>query len=66
MSRGVCEGGVVNSVSSLHPDEITLVLGHKLVQQFSHCCVSTVPIIDYNAIHILRQAHWAVDLNLWE
>ena len=56
MSRGVHvgEGGVINSVGSLHPDEVALILDHKLVQKFSHCCVSTVTIVDNNAVHILR------------
>ena len=54
MSRGVGEGGIVNSVSLLHPDQVTLVLGDKLVQQFSHGCVSTVAIVDNNTVHILR------------
>ena len=66
MSRGVGEGGIVNSVSLFHPDQVTLVLGNKLVQQFSHCCVSTVAIVDDNTVHILREANWTMDLNLWE
>ena len=66
MSRGVGEGRVINSIRSLHPDKVALVLSNKFIQQLFHCCVSTVAIVDYNAVHILRQANWTMDLNLWE
>ena len=55
---------VINRTCWFHPNQVAPVALHKLVQQFQHHVVRLVPLINHNAVHILRQTHWTVDLDL--
>ena len=63
--RTCTDSGVAGGcVLRLHPDEVAVVSPHKLLQHVPHVGIARVPAVDHNALHILRQAHWTVDLDL--
>ena len=47
-----------------HPDKVTLVFLNKLVKKFLYWRVTHVAVIDNNAVHVFREAHRTMDLDL--
>ena len=61
----MCVNGWVGHVRlRLHPNEVAFVSLNERVQHRPQGCVAGMAIIDNNALHVLRETHRTVDLNL--
>lgn len=60
----VTEGGIINVPHWLHPDQVALVPLYKPLQHFSHGRARHVTLVHHNAVNILGERYWPVNLNL--
>ena len=52
--KSFLQSHIISNYKELHPNQVTPV---AVFQQFQH---HVVPLINHNAVHILRQPHWTM------